>query len=124
MPLQLLDICLFTLDPELYFYLRSKSLEAKVYAMARECYFDLKMNLAKDLPKISTENRFISILPAILTFCACIQPLDEVLVLWDFLLAYGVHLNILAVAAQLQFARDDILRSDRLVSIGSLTCSF
>ncbi|KAI9003888.1 rab-GTPase-TBC domain-containing protein [Hyaloraphidium curvatum] len=81
--MKLLDICLFTLDPELYAHLRSKGLEAKVYAMA-----------------------------PILTFCACIQPLDEVLVLWDFLLAYGVHLNVLAVVAQLEFFRDELLRSD------------
>ena len=44
-----------------------------------------------------------------LTLSACTPPLPEVLKLWDFLLAYGAHLNILCVVAQLQLMRDDLL---------------
>lgn len=46
---------------------------------------------------------------AVLTLCACTPPLDQVLKLWDFLLAYGVHLNVLCVIAQLLLMRDEVM---------------
>lgn len=51
-----------------------------------------------------------------LTLCACTPPLDQVLQLWDFLLAYGVHLNVLCVIAQLFLIRSDIMESPRCVA--------
>ncbi|KAJ3284634.1 hypothetical protein HK104_009835 [Borealophlyctis nickersoniae] len=80
--LKLLDKCLKIADPELYKYLRSKRLTATVYAF-----------------------------PSAMTFCACTPPLDEVLKLWDFLLAFGVHLNILCIIAQLVIMRTKLLQS-------------
>lgn len=50
---------------------------------------------------------------AVLTLCACTPPLDQVLQLWDFLLAFGVHLNVLCVIAQLLLIRDDVMKSSR-----------
>ena len=50
-----------------------------------------------------------------LTFCACTPPLEQVLHLWDFLLAFGVHLNVLCVIAQLFLIRDELLASPRCV---------
>ena len=52
---------------------------------------------------------------AILTLCACTPPLDQVLQLWDFLLAFGVHLNVLCVIAQLLLMRDQVMKSSRCV---------
>ncbi|KAJ3511220.1 hypothetical protein NLJ89_g4225 [Agrocybe chaxingu] len=78
----LLDRCLQFVDPELYGYLRSKNLSAEIYAF-----------------------------PSILTLCACTPPLDQVLQLWDFLLAFGVHLNVLCVIAQLLLMRDEVMAS-------------
>jgi cell cycle arrest protein BUB2 len=46
---------------------------------------------------------------AVLTLSACTPPLPEVLKLWDFLLAYGAHLNILCVVAQLLLMREELL---------------
>ncbi|KAJ8457478.1 hypothetical protein ONZ45_g18297 [Pleurotus djamor] len=80
--LKLLDRCLKIVDPELYAYLRSKNLSAEIYAF-----------------------------PSILTLCACTPPLDQVLQLWDFLLAFGVHLNVLCVIAQLLLIREDVMNS-------------
>ncbi|KAG8722065.1 hypothetical protein FRC08_007486 [Ceratobasidium sp. 394] len=80
--LKLLDRCLQIADPELFQHLRSKNLSAELYAF-----------------------------PSVLTLCACTPPLAEVLKLWDFLLAFGVHLNILCVIAQLFLMRDSILAS-------------
>ncbi|KAF8266595.1 TBC-domain-containing protein [Lactarius quietus] len=80
--LRLLDRCLKIVDPELFNYLRSKNLSAELYAF-----------------------------PSILTLCACTPPLDQVLLLWDFLLAFGVHLNVLCVIAQLLLIRDDVMTS-------------
>lgn len=50
---------------------------------------------------------------AVLTLCACTPPLEEVLKLWDFLLAYGVHLNVLCVIAQLILMREDVIEAKR-----------
>ncbi|KAM5534067.1 hypothetical protein V8D89_012248 [Ganoderma adspersum] len=80
--LKLLDRCLKIVDPELYAYLRSKNLSAEIYAF-----------------------------PSVLTLCACTPPLDQVLQLWDFLLAFGVHLNVLCVIAQLLLMRDEVMSS-------------
>ena len=51
--------------------------------------------------------------PSVLTLCACTPPLPEVLHLWDFLFAYGAHLNVLCIVAQLVIIRDAILTSPR-----------
>jgi cell cycle arrest protein BUB2 len=51
----------------------------------------------------------------VLTLCACTPPLDQVLQLWDFLLAFGVHLNVLCVIAQLLLMRDDVMAMARSV---------
>lgn len=80
--LKLLDACLKRLDRELYNHLRSKNLSAEIYAF-----------------------------PSVLTLCACTPPLDQVLQLWDFLLAFGVHLNVLCVIAQMLLMRDELIVS-------------
>lgn len=80
--LKLLDRCLKIVDPELFQYLRSKNLSAELYAF-----------------------------PSVLTLCACTPPLDQVLKLWDFLLAFGVHLNVLCVIAQLLLIREEVMSS-------------
>ncbi|KAI7858176.1 rab-GTPase-TBC domain-containing protein [Circinella umbellata] len=78
--LKLVDMCLRALDPELYGYLLGKGLTANMYAF-----------------------------PSVLTFSACTPPLAEVLRLWDIMFAFGFHLNILFIVAQLQLAREDII---------------
>ena len=50
---------------------------------------------------------------AVLTFSACTPPLAEVLRLWDIMFAFGFHLNILYIVAQLQLAREDIINCPR-----------
>ncbi|KZP34237.1 TBC-domain-containing protein [Athelia psychrophila] len=80
--LKLLDRCLKIVDPELFAHLRSKNLSAEIYAF-----------------------------PSVLTLCACTPPLDQVLQLWDFLLAFGVHLNVLCVIAQLLLIREEVIKS-------------
>ncbi|KAJ9095491.1 hypothetical protein QFC20_006634 [Naganishia adeliensis] len=86
--LELLDKCLQAVDVELYDHLRNKNLSAELYAF-----------------------------PSVLTLCACTPPLDQVLKLWDFLLAFGVHLNILCVIAQLLIMRDDLMASSSPMKI-------
>ena len=80
----LLDRILAIVDPKVASHLSSASLSAEIYAF-----------------------------PSLLTLCACTPPLPEVLYLWDFLFAYGVHLNVLAVVAQLFGMRDEILSTSR-----------
>ncbi|KAK8181904.1 rab-GTPase-TBC domain-containing protein [Phyllosticta capitalensis] len=80
--LALVDTCLDIVDPKLSMYLRSKGLKAEIYAFA-----------------------------SLLTMSACTPPLPEVLQLWDFFFAYGPHLNILCIVAQLVIIRDQILAS-------------
>ncbi|TQS36100.1 hypothetical protein Golomagni_03459 [Golovinomyces magnicellulatus] len=80
--LALVDEVLSIVDPKLSLYLTSKGMTAELYAF-----------------------------PSVLTFCACTPPLPEVLRLWDFLFAYGAHLNILCIVAQLVILRHSILVS-------------
>ncbi|KAA8643560.1 hypothetical protein EYZ11_003201 [Aspergillus tanneri] len=80
--LRLVDRCLEIVEPKLAAYLFSKGLQAELYAF-----------------------------PSVLTLCACTPPLPEVLHLWDFLFAYGPHLNILCIVAQLIRMRDTLLES-------------
>ena len=83
--LALVDEILQICDPKLYGWLHHKALNASIYAF-----------------------------PSVLTMCACTPPLPEVLQLWDFLFAYGTHLNIVCIVAQLVLIRDQILGADRL----------
>lgn len=85
--LALVDKVLAIVDPKLSMYLLSKNLSAEIYAF-----------------------------PSVLTLCACTPPLPEVLRLWDFLFAYGPHLNILCIVAQLVMIRTKIMESPRYVN--------
>jgi cell cycle arrest protein BUB2 len=82
--LALVDRVLEVVDQKLYAHLMAHHMEAKIYAFA-----------------------------SVLTMSACTPPLPEVLQLWDFLFAYGPHLNILCIVAQLVLIRTDILNSPR-----------
>lgn len=86
--LDLVDLILEITDPPLYQHLRSKLLTANLYAFA-----------------------------SVMTFNACTPPLSEVLCLWDILMAYGAHLNLLMVIAQLVMMRTALLASDRPMSL-------
>jgi cell cycle arrest protein BUB2 len=59
--------------------------------------------------------------PSVLTLCACTPPLPEVLKLWDFLFAFGAHLNIVCVVAQLILMKQKLYDSP---SPGKLLRSF
>jgi len=86
--LALVDKVLAIVDPRLSAYLLSKNLNAEIYAFA-----------------------------SVLTLCACTPPLPEVLNLWDFLFAYGPHLNLLCVVAQLVMIKETLLQSPRYAQV-------
>lgn len=93
--LQLVDLCLASIDPPLYAHLLASNLTAEIYAF-----------------------------PSILTFCAATPPLREVLELWDFLLAWGPGLNVLCVVAQLGAMREALLSEKSCVrTVLSFTAS-
>lgn len=96
----------------MYSYLRSKNLSAELYAFP--CTSFLHMTA---FPVLTHPH-----LPAVLTLCACTPPLDEVLQLWDFLLAFGVHLNVLCVIAQLLLMRESVMESSRYVLVSRVSC--
>ncbi|KAL6947193.1 hypothetical protein ACO0QE_002070 [Hanseniaspora vineae] len=80
---QLLEICLSIIDPKLSKFLRQDHLlTAEIYGI-----------------------------PSIMTLSACTPPLNEVLKLWDFMFAYGFHMNILFIVAQLVLMRSELLKS-------------
>ncbi|ODV98514.1 hypothetical protein PACTADRAFT_48260 [Pachysolen tannophilus NRRL Y-2460] len=85
--LALLELCLEIIDPKLFQFLETKYLKAEIYGFA-----------------------------STLTLCSCTPPLTEVLKLWDFLFAYGCHMNILFIIAQLI-----LLRSKLMVSKSPMT---
>ncbi len=78
--LDLIDRILAEISPALSSHLLSKGLPAKIYAFA-----------------------------PVTTLCACIPPLPEVLKLWDFLFAFGVHMNLVCVVAQLLMLKDKLI---------------
>lgn len=80
--LSLVDIVLHIIDPALSDYLDLKFLKAEIYAF-----------------------------PSALTLCACTPPLQSLFRLWDFLFAYGTHMNILYIVAQLIINRATLLKS-------------
>ncbi|KAI0385844.1 TBC-domain-containing protein [Hypomontagnella monticulosa] len=80
--LALVDKVLTIVDNKLSLYLMSKGLSAEIYAF-----------------------------PSVLTLCACTPPLPEVLKHWDFLFAYGPHLNIICIVAQLVMMRNELMTS-------------
>lgn len=80
--LSLVDVVLKIIDPALSEYFTSKFLKAEIYAF-----------------------------PSVLTLSACTPPLLSVLKLWDFLFAYGPHMNILFIVAQLVNNRTSLLSS-------------
>lgn len=86
--LSLVDVVLKIIDPVLSDYLDSKFLKAEIYAF-----------------------------PSVLTLCACTPPLKSVLKLWDFLFAYGTHMNILFIVAQLISHRSILLKSQQPMKI-------
>jgi cell cycle arrest protein BUB2 len=78
--LDLIDKILAEISPALSSHLLNKGLPAKIYAF-----------------------------PSVMTLCACTPPLPEVLKLWDFLFAFGAHLNVICVVAQLLLLKDALL---------------
>ena len=80
----LVEKCLAIADAKLSTYLISKGVKAEIYAFA-----------------------------SVLTMSACTPPLPEVLLLWDFLFAYGSHLNILCICSQLVMMREDLMADSR-----------
>lgn len=75
----LVERCLESLDNELYVHIKSK-LTLEVFSV-----------------------------PYIMTFFANMQPLNEVLKLWDAIFAFGIHLVILLLVTQLMLMRDALL---------------
>ena len=82
----LVERCLSVADARLSAHLASKGVNAQIYAFA-----------------------------SVLTMSACTPPLPEVLLLWDFLFAYGAHLNILCICSQLMMMREELLADSRYV---------
>ncbi|KAJ1720394.1 CDC16 protein, partial [Coemansia biformis] len=77
---QLVDECLAVVDPRLFSHLKRHGAVAKIYAF-----------------------------PAAMTLSASVGPLRQVVRLWDFLLAFGVHLNVVCIVAQLLSMRELLL---------------
>lgn len=86
--LSLVDMILKIIDPVLSSYLDSKFLKAEIYAF-----------------------------PSVLTLCACTPRLKSVIKLWDFLFAFGTHMNILFIVAQLILNRSTLLQTPQPMKI-------
>ena len=80
---KLLDQCLKIIDPRLSRFLTDNLLTAEIFGI-----------------------------PSILTLSACNKPLAQAVKLWDFMFAYGFHMNIPFIVAQLVVHRQAIMDSD------------
>ena len=79
---KLVDRCLQAIDPTLHTHLKQAGLHSYLYAF--HC---------------------------VSSFSASVPPFSELLTLWDFLLAFGPHLNIVIVAAQIIALRVALLNT-------------
>ncbi len=86
----LCDECLKLLDPELAFHLQSHGLTGHIYAFA-----------------------------PLLSFQASIPPLREVLNIWDYMVAFGFHLNVIFTCAYFIYHRGKILAADKPIKVVS-----
>ncbi|KAG7195501.1 budding uninhibited by benzimidazole- protein [Scheffersomyces spartinae] len=86
--LSLVDVVLKIIDPILSEYLDSKFLKTEIFAF-----------------------------PSVITLSACTPPLTRLLKLWDLLFAYGTHMNIFFIVAQLILNRSVILKSPQPMKI-------
>jgi cell cycle arrest protein BUB2 len=100
---QMIDSILMIVDPELFAHLSSKGQLAETYCMPRMIIL---------LSSILT-------IVAVLSFSGCTPPLEELLKLWDFFFAFGVHLNIIAVVAQIILNREELLLSEKLGEVNN-----
>ncbi|CAI8500898.1 unnamed protein product [Hanseniaspora opuntiae] len=50
------------------------------------------------------------VMPFVMTLSASAEPIEEVIKIWDYMLAYGCHMNILFTVAQLVMWRDHIFQ--------------
>lgn len=91
--LQLVDETLQLFDPELSQHLAKHQLECVIYG------FSCVLSLSSPAP-----------------------PFEELMVLWDFLFAYGVHWNVLAVVAQVLLIREQVLASETCVGAPCVCC--
>jgi len=71
-------------DPQLFEHLNKKNVKVETYAMS-----------------------------PVLSFSSSTPPLEELLKLWDFFMAFGFHMNILCVVAQIVVLRDELLANER-----------
>jgi len=85
---ELVDQCLKAVDTELAAHLDRFKLHAYLYAFA-----------------------------CISSLCASVPPFSELLKLWDFLVTFGPHFNVLCVVAQIISLREQLLQSDSPKSI-------
>ena len=116
---QLMDECLQIVDPTLFRFLDSKQLSAKVYAFRGTRPRRVASDVQRRAHPEACGRALFHLAPlggaAVLTLCACTPPLEEVLKLWDFLFAFGVHLAVLCYIAQMLAVRNVLLRSSQYV---------
>ena len=84
---RLVEELLFLLDPELYTAIRSVDMNATIYAFG-----------------------------PVMTMCASLQPLEQVLELWDVFLAFGPYLNVLAIASHMFLHREQLMAGQSIVA--------
>mmetsp|Transcript_4032 Transcript_4032/g.5901 ORF Transcript_4032/g.5901 Transcript_4032/m.5901 type:complete len:325 (+) Transcript_4032:37-1011(+) len=80
-------------------------------ALVKQCLNVIDPELSNFLcSKLGAQPRVFAFAP-VMTLCACIPPLEEILKIWDVYLAAGVHLNIVVFASYLILHRDDLMDS-------------
>jgi cell cycle arrest protein BUB2 len=111
--MQLVDETLQLFDPELTQHLNKHKLDCVLYGFSCTLpSFRLALILKLGL---------CSMWSGVLSLSSPAPPFEELMVLWDFLFAYGVHWNVLAVVAQVLLIREQVLASDTYDSMFLIT---
>jgi len=81
--------------------------------LVEECLKQFDITLWEHMTKKLKVSSKVYAFAPLLTLSACSPPLENVLQLWDFYFAAGVHLNVPVLAAQFILRRQSILKANK-----------
>ena len=85
----------------------------KALDLLKDCMSEVAPELLSTLRKrIPIENPLYTIaFSPLLSFCASLPPLDEIRNLWDFVLLFGTHLNVIFVLGYILTQSEDLMKA-------------
>lgn len=97
-------------DPALHKHLLAQGLtDAVVYSYSCTCRV---LSHCGAVHALQHGTSCLCVRAGVSSLSASVPPFAELIQLWDFLIAFGIHLNVVCVAAQIILLRDQLLATD------------